>query len=262
MSDTSYFARTGEHTWRATHHTSGAWRTDEQHIAPALGLLTHLVETDRVVRRGDDLVVSRLSFDILGTVPVAEVETSVRVLRPGRTIELVEATMSHGGRVALVLRAWLLQPGDTSTCVGSALPAIPGPDETPAWDPTSVWPGGFIASVQVRRAQVEPGRARFWVRTDVPLVEDEPVGDLARFVGLLDISNGMTVRADPRELLFPNVDLTAHLFRQPRGPWVGFDTTVSFGPGAVGLTSSVLHDEHGPVGTSAQSLTLRPAPAS
>src|SRR3546814_13711079 len=76
--------------------------------------------------------------------------------------------------------------------------------------------------------------------------------DLARFVGWLDISNGMTVRVPPREVAFPNVDLTAHLFRQPRGEWVGFDTTVSFGPGGHGLTSSVVHDLDGPVGTSAQ----------
>ena len=258
MSGPSYFERTGPTGYRATEHTGGAWNTAEQHIAPALGLLTHLVETDRVARRGDDLVASRLGFDILGTVPVDDVETTVRVVRAGRTIELVEATMTHAGRVGLVLRAWLTQPGDTSALAGTALPAIPGPDATPPWDARSTWPGGFIESVEVRRAQAEPGRATFWVGTPVPLVDDEPVGDLARFVGLLDISNGMTVRVDPREVVFPNLDLTAHFFTRPRGGWVGFDTTVSFGPGGVGLTSTVLHDEGGPVGTSAQSLTIRP----
>jgi hypothetical protein len=254
----SYFARAGRTTYRATAHTGGAWTVDEQHIAPALGLLAHVVESDRDARRGPDLVVSRLSYDILGTLPVDEVEVGVRVLRPGRTIELVEATLSHGGRVGLVLRAWLQQPGDSTGLAGSHLPAIPGPEEIPAWDPTTVWPGGFIASVEVRRHQTAPGRATFWVRTSVPLVDDEPVGELARFVGLLDISNGMTVRTSPHDLAFPNLDLTAHLFAQPQGDWVGFDTTVSFGPGGVGLTSSVVHDLRGPVGTSAQALTLRP----
>jgi hypothetical protein len=68
----------------------------------------------------------------------------------------------------------------------------------------------------------------------------------------------MSVRADPAAVLFPNVDLTAHLFDQPRGEWLGLDTTVSFGPTGVGLTTSVVHDEHGPLGTSSQSLTVRP----
>jgi hypothetical protein len=105
---------------------------------------------------------------------------------------------------------------------------------------------------------VEPGRAHFWVRTDVPLVADEEVSSLSRMVGLLDVANGLTVRADPTAVLFPNVDLTAHVIDQPQGEWVGFDTAVSFGPTGVGLTASVIHDERGPIGTSAQSLTVRP----
>ena len=89
-------------------------------------------------------------------------------------------------------------------------------------------------------------------------VPDEPVSDLARLGSLFDIANGMTVRVPPREVAFPNVDLSAHLFAEPCGDWIGFDTSVSFGAGGLGLTSSVLHDERGPVGTLAQCLTVRP----
>jgi hypothetical protein len=95
------------------------------------------------------------------------------------------------------------------------------------------------------------------VRTDVPLL-DEPTTPLASAAGLFDIANGMTVRADPREVAFPNVDLTAHLVRTPTPGWLGFDTTVSFGPDGRGLTSTVVHDEAGPLGTLAQTLTVRP----
>jgi hypothetical protein len=38
---------------------------------------------------------------------------------------------------------------------------------------------------------------------------------------------------------------------------VGFDTSVSFGATGLGLTSSVIHDQDGPVGTLAQTLTVR-----
>lgn len=254
----AYFQRTGEHTFRATEHVGGAWDLSTQHIAPALGLLAHVVETDHRRRRAGDLAVARLSYDILGTIPVDEMDTRVEVLRPGRTIELVQVTLSHAGRAAVILRAWLMEPRDTAALEGTTLPTIPGPDETPAWDATSVWPGGFISSVEVRRRQAEPGRATFWVRTAHELVEGEPVSPMAAATGLLDISNGMTVRASPQEVAFPNIDLTAHVFRQPAGGWVGFDTSVSFGADGVGLTTSVVHDVHGPVGTSNQMLTLRP----
>jgi hypothetical protein len=254
----AYFERVGATAFRATGHVGGAWRTDEQHIAPALGLLAHTVELDRDARRDDGLVVGRLSYDILGTIPIDVVETSVRVVRPGRTVELVEATLGHDGRNAVLLRAWLMRPGDTTGVHATPLPRITPPEDMPAWDPSSVWPGGFVASAQVRREQVEPGRAAFWVRTPLPLVQGEEVSRLAGAAGLFDIANGMTVRVDPKDVAFPNVDLTAHLFAQPRGDWLGFDTTVSFGPGGLGLTSSVIHDTGGPIGTVAQILTVRP----
>jgi hypothetical protein len=81
---------------------------------------------------------------------------------------------------------------------------------------------------------------------------------MARAVGLFDVANGLTVRRNPREVAFPNLDLTAHLYRTPDGEWLGFDTTVTFGPAGLGLTSTVLHDERGPIGTIAQSLVVRP----
>ncbi|WP_305095102.1 thioesterase family protein [Prescottella sp. R16] len=253
-----YFERLTESTFLATSYTGGAWNTEEQHVAPALGLLAHVVETDRDARRGDGLSIGRISYDILGTLPIGEVETSVRVLRAGRTIELVEATLSHGGRAAVVARAWLMQAYDTEPIGGTSFPGIAAPDAMPAWDATTVWPGGFIASAEIRRDQVEPGRASFWVRTPVALVGGEKIGPVARTAGLLDIANGMTTRISPVDVAFPNLDLTLHLFAEPQGEWVGFDTTVSFGASGVGLTHSVVSDEKGPIGTSSQILTVRP----
>ncbi|TCN40057.1 thioesterase superfamily protein [Rhodococcus sp. SMB37] len=254
----SYFERTGGNSFRATEHVGGAWNTAEQHIAPAFGLLAHVVGCDRDARRDDGLVIGRLSYDILGVLPIGDMDVEVTVLRPGRTIELVEAVLSHGGRAAVRLRAWLMAPGATDALEGSALPRIASPDEMKPWDASEVWPGGFIESAEIRRDQVEPGRASFWARSPIPLLADEKVSDLAHAVRLFDISNGMTVRADPKTVAFPNLDLTAHLFRQPHGEWVGFDTTVSFGADGIGLTSSVLHDIYGPIGTMSQILTVRP----
>ena len=255
----AYFERLGAHTFRATEHTGGAWDLETQHIAPALGLLAHVVEHDRDVRRSDGLVLTRLSYDILGTVPIAEVDIAVEILRKGRTVELVEAVLAHAGRPAVRLRAWLMEQRDTSAVAGTGHTRLPPPDEVEPWDPTSVWKGGFIATAEVRRRQVEPGRALVWVRTNQPLVDGEEVSRAAAVAGQLDIANGMTVRAAPEEVAFPNVDLTAHLVRPPADGWLGLDTTVTFGTDGVGLTTSVVHDEHGPIGTSSQCLTVRPS---
>ena len=108
----AYFERLAEDRFRATEHTGGAWDLETQHIAPALGLLAHVVETDRDRRRSDGLVLTRLSYDILGTVPIAEIQIAVGVLREGRTIELVEAVLSNRGRAAVrqVLEDYLKDP--------------------------------------------------------------------------------------------------------------------------------------------------------
>ena len=127
------------------------------------------------------MVISRLTYEILGTVPMDPVAVDVQVVRPGRTIELVEATYGLADRVGVRLRAWLQQPRDTTELEAVGLDPIPGPTDMPQWDPTSVWQGGYLASAEVRRDSVGPGRARYWVRTDV---SDAASGDLVARVTL------------------------------------------------------------------------------
>ena len=97
-----------------------------------------------------------------------------------------------------------------------------------------------------------------WLRSTAHLIEGVPTSELAAMFALVDTANGVSVRALPSELVFPNVDLTVHLFRAPRGEWLGLATEVSFGADGVGLTAAVLHDLDGPFGRVAQILTLRP----
>lgn len=254
-----YYERIGAHRYLPTTHAGGAWQPDEeQHMAPAAGLLAHEIEVFQAAR-GSELAISRISFDILGMIGTGETEVQVEVLRPGRTIELIEATMIAGGRPVVRARAWLLSRQDTASVAGGLPAALPAPDSLPSWPMDELWPGGYVASLDVRRVgPARPGRGTVWVSTDVALIDGEDIGDAARFVGLLDTANGVAVREDPNRWMFPNVDLTVHLYRAPRGRWVGLDVEVTFGPDGRGLTSSVLHDVEGPVGRAEQILTVRP----
>ena len=260
----AYFERTASERTDATRFqpttfTGGAWNVTEQHVAPPIGLLAHAIEVDHAARSPQPMQLSRLSVDILGVIPIDEVEVTCRVLRPGRSIELVEATLAQAGRPALSARAWLMHTRDTDALAGTAHPAMPPRDAIEPVDPSSAWPGEFIATVgEVRRRQEAPGRAQTWILPAVPLLEGEPVSTTARLVSLVDIANGVTPRADPRDVAFPNLDLTLHLVRTPEHGWIGFDTTVTFGATGLGMTHTVLHDERGVVGSVVQSLTVRP----
>jgi hypothetical protein len=252
----AFYVRLGEHRFASTLHSQGAWQPGEQHLAVASGLM--LAEIER--RLPSDKQVSRASFDVLGVIHSGELTIDVQVVRAGRTIELVEAQMRHGKLTSISARIWRLAVSDTTHLQGNEWTALPPPDAMRPVTFSSVWAGGFISSLEVRQdAGARPGRGRSWIRTRYPLVAEETDPPVAGFLKVVDTANGLVVRERPDSVFFANVDLTVHFFRQPEAGWVGFDTRVNFGPSGLGETSSVLSDIRGPVGTAAQSLTVRVA---
>lgn len=255
---TAFYRRLDEHRFAPTLHAQGAWRDDEQHMAPVSGILTHAIDLHEP---RPDMQLSRISFDILGMIPARPFTVDVRTARPGRTIELVEATMVVDDRAVVRGHAWRLARSDTSEVAAVELDAMPAPELFPEWDGSKLWNGGYIAALLGRAdPQRRPGRTRTWLRSGSELLEDEPCSPTADLIRVVDTANGIGVRVSPTEWAFPNIDLTIHLLRDPVPGWVGFDTRVSFGPGGVGLTSTTLHDEQGPVGRAEQILTVRKLP--
>ncbi|KUN09765.1 thioesterase [Streptomyces yokosukanensis] len=257
----SYFERIDRQRFKPTPHASGAWAPDEMHFSPLAGLVVHAIDRYRAGRPAAGLLLSRISFDILGRPALDECEIEVESVRPGRTIELLEAVVRIADRPVVRARAWLLTEVDTGAVAGGAEARLTPPDGLAGRSLGALWPGGHCASVDFRPVgPSRPGRAAAWISTALDLVAGEPCSPLASYVALIDTANGIAVRRPPTEWMFPNVDLTIHLHRQPVGRWVGLDTTVVFGPTGLGLTSSVLHDIDGPVGQAQQSLTVRPLP--
>ncbi|GEK03882.1 thioesterase family protein [Streptomyces sp. 1-11] len=261
MSTGSYFEPIDARRYKPTAHASGAWDPDEQHFSPLGGLVVHAMEGHLAGRADDGLVLSRISFDILGRLALDECEIRVETIRPGRTIELVEAVVLIAGRAVVRARAWLLASGDTSAVAGGAPAPLAPPDELAPWPMSEVWPGGYIASLDVRPlAAPQPGRTTAWISTGLDLVAGESSSALASYIALVDTANGIAARQSPTAWMFPNVDLTVHLHRRPEGRWTGLDTAVTFGPTGQGVTSTVLHDVHGAIGHAQQILTVRPQP--
>ncbi|MBA2809943.1 thioesterase family protein [Streptomyces sp. KM273126] len=261
MSPGSYYEPIDDHRYKPTLHAGGAWNADEQHFSPLGGLIVHAIERHRAAGPDDGLVLSRISYDILGRLALDECEIEVEAVRPGRTIELLEAVVRIAGRPVVRARAWLLAGLDTTAVAGGPDDRLTPPESLTAWPMSEVWSGGYIASLDVRPVTApRPGRTTAWISTPLDLVAGVPASPLASYLALVDTANGIAVRQPPTAWMFPNVDLTVHLHRQPRDTWTGLDTTVTFGPSGQGLTSTVLHDVDGPVGHAQQILTVRPLP--
>lgn len=253
---TAFFLDLGDGRYAATEHTTGPWTTTTQHLGPPSALLARAMEllpADAAMRIG------RITVEILGPVPVAEVEVRASVERPGRSVELLAAELLVDGRAAVRARAWRFRTSKTDQ-VEVYPPLAPPADGEPMYRPEG-WGPGYL-DIMEWRALVghlgKPGPATVWARQTVPLVEGEEPTGLQRLLTVADSGNGVSNRLDPREWLFINAELTVHVHREPAGEWIGLDATTAVGPDGIGTAFSVLHDEQGPVGRGAQALLIRP----
>jgi len=243
----------------ATELTRGPWDPGSQHAGPPSALLGR--EVERLVDSGE-FQVGRIVFEILRPVPIGEVRLTSRVLRPGKKVQLVEASLSGEGGELMRATAWLLRRSELDLPAEAVdeSPAPQGPDE--GWVP-EFFPTGHDVGYQsamewkaVAGSFLEPGPATVWMRMREPLVAGEEPTPLQRALIAADVGNGISAVLDYREYVFINVDLTVHFERMPEGEWVCVDAVTRPRSTGIGTAESVLWDERGRIGRAAQSLVI------
>lgn len=237
--------------------TAGPWGPASQHGGPPAALLGRAVEH---CEPREDVVVARMTVEILGPVPVGDVSVRSRVLRPGRSVELVEAVLSAGGRDAARAAAWRVRRTAQDGVPARVTPAPELPTSALVGIPAGGWVDGYLSAIEWRfvdgRFDV-PGPATAWSRMRHPLVAEEEVTPLTRALIVADSGNGLSSELD-LTWHFINPELTVHLHREPVGDWVCVAAQTTISPGGAGLATTVLHDLEGPIGVGAQSLLVAP----
>ena len=246
----------------ATELTRGPWDPDSQHAGPPCALLGG--ELDRAGGI-EGARIARVTFEIVRPVPIASLSVTARVVRPGRSVELVEGVLAHGDTEIVRARAWRIRT--EALDLGAS-----GPPETPlpgpaAAEPRDFFPTGFDTgyhtAMEVRfldGGYLEPGPARAWMRQRVPLVEGREPTPLERLLVAADSGNGVSAPLDYRRFIFINADLSVALRRPPEGEWICLDAVTHAEPDGVGLTDTLLHDSRGPIGRATQSLLVAARP--
>jgi hypothetical protein len=254
----AFFEPLGGGRFRSTEHTNGPWAEGSQHLGPPSALLTRELEG---VPADVPSAISRITVEILGPVPVAELEVSAAVERPGRSVELLAAEIRAGGRTVVRGRAWRIVRSD-STPVSAGFPdPIDPPEQADPVARPEGWGNGYLDAMEWRSLKgsfAGAGPATIWARQQVDLVAGETPSGLQRLLAVADSGNGVSNRLDPRTWWFINTELTVHIYREPAGEWVGIDANTVIGPHGVGAALSTLHDRTGPVAAGAQSLLVRP----
>ena len=247
--------------WVATELTRGPWNPDHQHAGPPAALLARAIERAGAIEGGET---RRLAYDILAPVPLGPVQVDTRVLRAGRRVEQIEATLtSEGSRPLMRATGWRTRTAPSDE-VATPEPPPPPPQNARALGLAS-WPGDDAVAYRdalewrwVEGSFDVPGPACVWGRVTVPLVTGEPISPLERLLVMADAASGVSAELDWAAWLFVNLDLTIHLERPPEGEWLAMDARTRIGDSGAGVCTAVLSDEHGRVGVSAQALLVEP----
>jgi hypothetical protein len=275
--DEAFFIPDGER-FVASELTRGPWDPRAQHAGPPAALLGRAVE--RFGSRPDVQIV-RLTFEILRQVPIATLELETALLRGGRSIEVIGASLSSAGTEVMRVTGVRIRtvdplgggesaeagwPEDALGPAGAleGLKVPPGPEHG---EPLRFFPTrhgtGYNTAMEwrfVEGAFLEPGPATVWMRMRHPLLPGEEPSPLQRVLIAADSGNGVSSALDFRRWVFINPDLTVYLHRPSEGEWVCLQARTILEPVGLGLAESVIFDRGGPVARGLQSLFVARRP--
>jgi hypothetical protein len=254
----AFYLPLGDNRYLSTEHTGGPWDPEFQHGGPPSALLVRAMEAESPAWPA---TLARVGVDILGPVPVTELSVRSRVLRPGRSVDLVEAELVAGDRAVVRAQAWRVRATELELPPYDE-PRVDVPD-FPAAETTlpDGWRGGYMRAMEWRfvgGVWAGSGPATVWGRMRYPLVPDEEPTGLQRVLALADSGSGVSSVLPFDGWLFINPELTVHLAAPPHGEWICLDAATLVNATGFGLATSRLFDRDRLVARGAQSLLVGP----
>lgn len=246
----AYYEPLGDGRFRSSPTCAGPWSAEDQHGGPPSALLAGALEA---TGRRDDMLLARLTVEILGPIKIADLQVETRVSRPGRRVERIEGTLVQDGRPVLAASAWRISRTDSDT----PLPAAPPiPADRDLEDATNYL--GSVEWAPISGSFFDSGPSLVWTRLRGEVIAGEEPTPLQRVVAVADSGNGVSSVFPLDTTWFINPELTVHLHREAVGQWILLDAETVASGGGAGLASSVLSDERGRLGRGAQALLVAP----
>ena len=250
----------------ATEATRGPWDPGAQHAGPPSALIGREIERLGGGRmaggEGAAAQVGRITYEIVRSVPIGRLHVKAEVVRPGRRVEMVQATLTDdGGEVLVRAQGWRLRTESVGFEKPDGFPEPPpGPDRAePGQFFDTGYDVGYHTAMDYRFTQgafIERGPATVWMRMGLPLIPGEEPTPLQRVLAAADSGNGVSAALDWSKFLFINVDLTVHLHRMPEGEWVCLDAVTLPEQNGIGMADTRLLDERGAIGRAVQTLLI------
>src|SRR4051794_34401804 len=156
----------------------------------------------------------RVTFEILRPVPLSPLTVDARVVRPGRSVELLQASLEADGVEVMRASAWRLR---TAALGGAGQPEAdpPPPDPERGDAATQFFDTGHDVGYHtamdysfVRGSSLARGRAPVWMRMRQPLAAGEEPSPPQRVLCAAASGNGVRASLDYRRYVFINTDLS------------------------------------------------------
>jgi hypothetical protein len=255
------FERDGDR-YVPTQLTRGPWDPRAMHGGAPSALFAHVCET---FDPGPADFVARVTVELMRPVPLVPMTLRVRTIRPGRKVQWLEAALLDADEKeqarATVLRLRTTKV-DTTGSVGIVADAPPpveaGGDPPPFFGVGDI---GYWSANDVRIVRgdwMEPGPGIAWLRLRCPVVAGEAISACSRVAAAADFGSGVGNPLRFTEASGINADITISLHRHPVSEWVCLESGAWVNSHGVGLASTRLHDERGPIGQAAQTLLVEP----
>ena len=257
MSAEAVFVAVGEETFSATELARGPWDRAAQHGGAPAALLMRAFER---LPASDELALARVTYEFLRAVPLAELEVRASVVRAGRRVQLLEASILSSDSTEVVRARALQVRRAEADRASEPVRRPPGPEEgtpsdfSPAHRPmfgTDAMEIRFVAG-----AFSGLGPSTGWFRLRVPLVAGEAPSALESLAAAADFGNGISAVLPWDGHLFINPDLTVYLERPPVGQWICLQAETRIAADGVGIAESQLFDKQGHVGRATQALLV------
>jgi hypothetical protein len=240
----------------ATALTQGPWHPNSQYGGTPAALLTWAAE------RVPTLVpmrIARITVDMHRRVPLGRLEVRSEIVREGKRLQVVVATIRDAQGVevarATALRFRLGRGPDAPTD-----PRLP-PIATPEWGnvrqhqarPSDL--NGFMDATEMRDAGTSSA-ATTWYRATRPVIAGEAPSPTVRVAWASDFTANSGNYLELSRWSAINADLTINLGRAPAGEWTGVATRAWYARDGIGHARADLFDRDGFVGTCTASLLV------
>ena len=207
--------------------------------------------------------IARITVDMHRAVPVERLHVGAEIVRQGKRVQLVLATITDDRGIE-VARATALRlrlgegPPQTTDPRRPALVTPPfGPVRPRRAEPRNL--NGFAAALETRDAGEAPGSG--WYRVSAPIVAGEASSPTVRLAWASDFTANSGNYLDHAHWSAINPDLTIHLARPPIGEWTCVATRNWYERDGIGHARADLFDVDGFVGTCTAAALVDEVPA-